>query len=535
MQEPSKLTKSFLLKLSRSIVFFFFNHVHCEGIENVPEYGEPTFFVFNHSNGLCDSLLTFVVLKDRYVRFCAKDSLKDHPFFGFFVKACGCVGVQRKLEHATPDNREFFQNLYDELREGKSIAIAPEGQSRFVSQMMPLKTGTARVSFESIRLNMDRPGYKINIVPCGLTYMHREKWRTAALIQLGEPIVVTKEFVSKYPESSFEGTRLLTNQIAEGLEKVTMNAPGFEEQRLAMVANRLYKPSYGARITLLDYIQINKHFIKIFESAASDKAEELPNVSVKEVQTLHTSLKLYQDALDRHRIKDYRIGQGLQTKNRLRWKMFVRFMMSGVWFAFSFIGLLWWLPVLFQCKRAEHKVKKMGLKDNLDTVMETKVMWGMILLPVHLSITMSVFWFFFGIKMAFLLFIPFTLYLWMTVRGFEDGIASARAFCSLYRVYKMPVHRFNQLRQQRRKVQLLVRDIASRTNAPEIDLEKKEVIVEDENVGKNRRKLKKVKAVVMNKLSYFSIRQRRRKDWNETLRLWDVSSPMIDNQKYNYE
>ena len=63
--------------------------------------------------------------------------------------------------------------------------------SRFHPNLAPLKTGTARIAVEMCRRHKDNRDYTIAILPCSLTYLHREKWRSDVLVTFSEPIMVT--------------------------------------------------------------------------------------------------------------------------------------------------------------------------------------------------------------------------------------------------------------------------------------------------------------------------------------------------------
>lgn len=75
--------------------------------------------------------------------------------FGQLVKYSGAIPVYRPKEHgekAQEYNEYMFSNAYEALLNGECLGIAPEGVSRFASNLaQPLKTGPARIALKCLR------------------------------------------------------------------------------------------------------------------------------------------------------------------------------------------------------------------------------------------------------------------------------------------------------------------------------------------------------------------------------------------------
>jgi glycerol-3-phosphate O-acyltransferase/dihydroxyacetone phosphate acyltransferase len=77
------------------------------------------------------------------------------------------------------------------------LGFAPEGVSRFLPYMCrPFKTGVARIAYETVHRNMStNPDFSVKILPTGITFTHREKFRSDVLIMYQKPIVVDKTWM----------------------------------------------------------------------------------------------------------------------------------------------------------------------------------------------------------------------------------------------------------------------------------------------------------------------------------------------------
>ena len=70
--------------LFTAAVHFFYSTISVVGLEKFPKKYTPTILAFNHGNGLVDAAL-LMSHTPRPLRFCAKDTLWNLPFWGVFV------------------------------------------------------------------------------------------------------------------------------------------------------------------------------------------------------------------------------------------------------------------------------------------------------------------------------------------------------------------------------------------------------------------------------------------------------------------
>ncbi len=135
------------------------------------------------------------------------------------------------------------------LATGGAVALFPEGTSHNLPALQPLKTGAARIALEAEaeRRVAAAPGEAVQILPVGLLFDVRPRFRSRAFVQVGEPIDIAPE-LTRYLASSDGGekaaaVRVLTARIDAGLRAVTLNYASWDEARLiARAADLIGRP-----------------------------------------------------------------------------------------------------------------------------------------------------------------------------------------------------------------------------------------------------------------------------------------------------
>ena len=164
------------LLLARVLARVFYRSVEVHGAERIPLQG-PLLFVANHANSLVDPLL-LIALLPRRVRFLAKSTLWNNPAVMPLLRLSGAIPVYRQQDGSDMSrNRDTFVRCHDELADGGSIALFPEGISHHEAELQPLKTGAARIALGAER---DRGPLGIRIVPVGLTFEEKGRFRSRA-------------------------------------------------------------------------------------------------------------------------------------------------------------------------------------------------------------------------------------------------------------------------------------------------------------------------------------------------------------------
>ncbi|MEM7433491.1 MAG: lysophospholipid acyltransferase family protein, partial [Pseudomonadota bacterium] len=281
--------QKFVLALVRIIANTFFRRIDVAGEENIPQHG-PVVFAGNHPNALMDGWLLTARCGRSPLHFLANAKLWNYRLMAPILDATGAVPVYRREEHeGDVDNRSAFDRLYEVIEDGNCVGIFPEGVSHAQSQLLKLKTGTARIALAVAA----RGETAVPIVPCGLNYIHRHRFRSQVLIEFGPPIVVDDSWARRYQDDEFEAARDLTEVLTEALRGVTLNTPDWRTLRFVQTARRLYKPR-NARLSPSDYVELNRRFVDGYLSAKDEP----------EMLAFEKDIDDYQSRLDLLGIKD---------------------------------------------------------------------------------------------------------------------------------------------------------------------------------------------------------------------------------------
>jgi 1-acyl-sn-glycerol-3-phosphate acyltransferase len=232
----------------------FFRRIEIVGLGNLPRDG-GLLFCGNHPNSLLDPIL-ITAHCGRIVHFAAKDVLFDSPLLAFLLRRLGAVPIRRRMDHGGDalDNDAAFAALHQVLLEGRAVGIFPEGLSHLDSQLAPLKTGAARIALAAARKAPERPVF---LIPTGLVYFTRHRFRSSVLIQFGAPVAVEAAALPPGDPDGRAAARSLTAQIEARLRALTINADSWDTVWVLDGVRRLYQPP---GITLEERVELARRF-----------------------------------------------------------------------------------------------------------------------------------------------------------------------------------------------------------------------------------------------------------------------------------
>lgn len=199
--------------------------------------------------------------------------------------------------------------------------------------------------------------------------------------------------------------------------------------------------------------------------------------------------------------------------------MIIRLIWAICLFAFSLPGLLLWLPVFATSFYAVHNFKKTGpIFDTYDEIAQYKLIYGLMSGICVWIVAVALTW---PIVPVNVFLVP--AFMWMTLRWFEDAVAAFRAFTSLLRLLRVGKPALKKLREGRKDLHARVMNLAvSKLGLPD-DPE----VFFSERGGQHKGR---IQGNWDGRKQYFSLRRRRKRDWNETLRLYDqVDYPLDDS------
>lgn len=228
--------------LADGISDFFFDQVEVDGADRVP-LERPVIFAANHHSGLIDALLLYSATP-REIRAVGKSTLWDILPLRPFLNAADVIPVKR-VRDGGGSNDEAFAAVSHALLAGDAIAIFVEGTSHDNPGLAPVKTGAARMAFDAMA-----HGARPLIVPVGIVFEDRERFRSNALVRFGEPIDVAELYPSATTEDR-EQVRDLTGRVEAGLAVV---APVWENeaQRAAARTSAMEQLPVGAPLSAIE-------------------------------------------------------------------------------------------------------------------------------------------------------------------------------------------------------------------------------------------------------------------------------------------
>jgi 1-acyl-sn-glycerol-3-phosphate acyltransferase len=360
----------FLAWLLRTITRVFFRQIEVVGLEHVPAEG-PVLFAGNHPNSLIDPIL-IITTCGRKVHFAAKDSLFSGRLMRAVLRGLGAVPIKRRddrdgeaapaPDQAAPVNNDAaFDAMFAVLGDGGAIGIFPEGLSHDAAHLSRLKTGAARLALGAAA----RTHREITIVPCGLTFINPKRFRSRVLVQYGPPLVVTDE-VANTPEQ----VRIVTDEIGQGLRRLTVNAPDWDTVRALDVVRRLYQPQ---EISIEERVELARRFNTYYGEVAGDPR----------VIALMRRVRAYQDRLDELDITDRELARDL-SKLEVTGRIFRHLALVAFWLPLTVPAAPLHVPPLAFARLASGR-----LTPRKDVVATTKLLIGLLLVVVGYAIAIS--------------------------------------------------------------------------------------------------------------------------------------------------
>ena len=358
----------------RVVTRVFFRQIEVAGLEHVPLTGS-VLFAGNHPNSLIDPIL-IITTCGRKVHFAAKDTLFKGRLMRAVLRGLGAVPIKRRDDHdGSPrdsqpstggpvDNDAAFSAMFAVLGEGGAIGIFPEGLSHDESQLARLKTGAARLALGGVQ----RSNQPIQIVPCGLTFIHPKRFRSRVLVQFGPPITVEKS-----RENTAEQVRGLTTEIETSLRRLTINAPDWMTVRALDVVRRLYQPQ---EISIEDRVELARRFNTYYGEVAADPR----------VLSLMSKVRAYQQKLDDLGLTDRELARDL-SKLEVGARVMRHLSLVAFWLPLTIPGAPLHVPPLVFARFASAK-----LTPRKDVVATTKLLIGMLLVLLAYSATIGVLW-----------------------------------------------------------------------------------------------------------------------------------------------
>src|SRR6185369_13185926 len=114
-------------------------------------------------------------------------------------------------------NLETLNIGADHLRRGEAVGIFPEGKSHDREGVEQVRSGAARIVWPAVR-----DGAAVTVVPLGLNYERKERFRSAVWVRVGEPIEAGAWLPARGGEQK-AAQRALTEEIELRLKQAVVH------------------------------------------------------------------------------------------------------------------------------------------------------------------------------------------------------------------------------------------------------------------------------------------------------------------------
>ncbi len=204
--------------IARGTVRFYYRKIEVTGRDKIPVTG-PVLFVANHANSLMDPVVIGIAAR-RPVHFLAKAPLFKIPFFGRILSALGMLPAFRGSDDPSEvgGNVKTFGEAASYLQSGKTVGIFPEGKSHDALKVDKVRSGAARIALQALAQGVT----DLKIVPVGINYERKEKFRSSVWVRIGEPIALS-DWLERIKEAERVAMRALTAEVDQRLKEVVIH------------------------------------------------------------------------------------------------------------------------------------------------------------------------------------------------------------------------------------------------------------------------------------------------------------------------
>ncbi len=224
------MLRPLLLRFFRALIGVYFRDIEAVGVPAAGTRGR--LFAANHVNGLIDPIL--VVTRAPFpISPIAKAPLFKVPVLRALLRVADAVPVNRKQDGGG-DNEAVFDRVAEHFARGGNLLIFPEGVSHNEPQLVPIKTGPARMLARAY----ERGARGLTFQAIALEFDARDTFRSRALLVFG-PVRAVDEANGDVAQ--------ITETLRSDLEDLVIGAGTWAERRLIVRVAELLAHDEGDR------------------------------------------------------------------------------------------------------------------------------------------------------------------------------------------------------------------------------------------------------------------------------------------------
>jgi 1-acyl-sn-glycerol-3-phosphate acyltransferase len=365
--------------VGRFWLWFFFKSVDVRHPERVP-VGGPVLLCINHPNNLIDSLLVGGAL-GRKVHYLATSALFRNPLVARFLRACGAIPVYRRQDD--PDrmdrNLEAFDACFAAFRDGRLVAIYPEGTTHAEVRVQRIKTGAARLA---LGYEAERPR-ELQVVPVGLTFDARKSFRGRVLVSFGPPVAVAP-YLDAYRADPVKAVAALTDAIQWGMEAEVVHVARIDESRLVNAVQELYRDELVRELREARGLAERQIDLVRLSRAIVDSITYFKRHDPERVERIWQRIQNYRALLAQYHVKDEAVrarGERGRPRRRLRltWEAILGFPFFVYGAAVNVLP--YWIP-RWVARRMSRKETDYATWRFLTAMLALPLFWGLEILIV---------------------------------------------------------------------------------------------------------------------------------------------------------
>lgn len=289
--------------IAKPIFKSFYKKIEVVGAEKIKK-GESIIFAPNHQNALMDAMSLVLMLKKQTV-FMARADIFKTPFlvkFLTFIKILPAYRMRDGISNLQKNDGSFDATVAALQHKENPICVFPEGNHGPDRRLRGLVKGIFRIAFMAQEPSADKP--MVKMYPVGIDYGHYHKYRTTLLVNIGEPIEVSK-YWEAYAENQPVGINQLRDALAERMKELMVHIETKEHYELFFglknYYNEVMRENMGLEASIYNSFLAGKEITEGLDRVLKE--------SPHKIESIETKFKKYEFLLKKLNLRDWVVSK----------------------------------------------------------------------------------------------------------------------------------------------------------------------------------------------------------------------------------